>query len=128
MRPEAGAAGEGEVSGTALLDIAEATLRSDILPCVPPERRAAALMVGRAIRIVAREMVQWDRLEATVDALPEGPVELTGAIRAGACDADPDLHSRLWILAAMATSITRPGLLARSEQSIACLPDAANEG
>jgi hypothetical protein len=125
-----------ETAGSALLDIAQRTLAEIVLPGLEGDRRTAALMVGSAIRMAAREIAQETILadanagllafakgtEASGEARPGTARELVEAIRAGRYDADRELHALLWADAAARASVSKPSALRRIERALAGLP------
>lgn len=108
-----------ETGGADLLDIAEATLVSAVLPSLTGEARFAALMVASAIRMVARE----GRLPA-LDGPATDPRALVAAIRAGLHDADTSLHAALLADAARRTFLSRPDALSGEDRTSAGLGPA----
>ena len=110
--------------GAALLDVAHQALTQEIAPALKGQPRYVVLMVANAIGIVAREIEQevavtqaWDRALARVAQDGSGTLEasagrLVAAIRAGAHDADPVLHSALLETAVVAAGIWKPTLKA----------------
>ncbi len=98
-------------SGAALLDAARRALTEEVVPGLTGRPRYVALMVANAIGIASREIAVADRLSATgADLLAGEPVEtLVAAIRAGARDADPDLHAALEAVAAVSAQVWKPG-------------------
>ncbi|MEL6060193.1 MULTISPECIES: DUF6285 domain-containing protein [unclassified Methylobacterium] len=101
---------QDEPSGAALLDAARRSLIEEVVPGLTGRPRYVALMVANAIGIAAREITEADRLRAVgADVLAGAPVEaLVAAIRAGARDADPDLHAALEAAAAVAAQVWKP--------------------
>ncbi|MCJ2133137.1 DUF6285 domain-containing protein [Methylobacterium sp. J-026] len=97
-------------SGAALLDAARRALTEEVVPGLTGRPRYVALMVANAIGIAAREIAEADRLHAAGENVLSGvPVEaLVRAIRAGARDADPDLHAALSAAAEVAAQIWKP--------------------
>ena len=98
-------------SGAYLLDAARRALTEEVVPGLTGRARYVALMVANAIGIASREITEADRLSATgADVLAAEPVEtLIKAIRAGARDADPDLHAALEAAAAVSAQVWKPG-------------------
>ncbi|MDF2598457.1 MAG: hypothetical protein K0Q54_1280 [Methylobacterium brachiatum] len=104
---------QDEPSGAALLDAARRALTEEVVPGLAGRPRYVALMVANAIGIAARELAQSDRLKdagarvlgsAGDDALDD----LVRAIRAGARDANPELHDALSAAADAAADIWKP--------------------
>ena len=123
---------EPEITATELLDIAQQTLSTDVIPHLEGDPRSIALMIGRAMRLVARECAQQHRFlaaQATLLALvdktddPDRTRTLCRNIRDGLHDADPRLHTALWADAAVRTSISKPSLLARTERRLVGLSE-----
>jgi hypothetical protein len=121
-----------EVSGIDLLDIAQQTLSTDVVQHLEGDPHYMALLIGRAMRMVARECAQQERSQAaraTLLALAEGIDDddrmrsLCRNIRDGRHDAEPQLHTALWADTAIRTSISKPSLLARTERRLAGLSD-----
>ncbi|MGH1574582.1 DUF6285 domain-containing protein [Methylobacterium sp. P31] len=101
---------QDDPSGAALLDAARRALSEEVVPGLTGRPRYVALMVANAIGIAAREIAQADRLRETADRVLAGdPVEiLVQTIRAGARDADPDLHAALSAAAEVAAQVWKP--------------------
>jgi hypothetical protein len=103
-----------EPSGSALLDVARQVLTQEIAPSLTGRPRYLAAMVANAIGIVAREIERgtamdeaWERTATLCN--PDATVaDLSVAIRAGAHDADADLHAALIDTAEMAAAIWKP--------------------
>jgi hypothetical protein len=121
-----------EISGVKLLDIAQQTLSAEVIQHLEGDPRYIALMIGRAMRMVARECAQQPRFlaaRATLLALvdetdePDKMWTLCRKIRDGRHDADPRLHTALWADAAIRTSISKPSLLARTERRLVGLSE-----
>ena len=102
-------------SGAALLDAARRALTEEVVPGLEGRRRYVALMVANAIGIAAREIAEADRLQAASERVlaGDGVEALVRAIRAGARDADPDLHAALSAATQAAAEVWKP---ARSER------------
>ena len=91
-----------QTSGAALLRIARAVLKADLLPALPEPRRLEALMVLSALGMVERELEHdppGDDADAIARLLGTAPGEeqalrrqLAEAIREGRFDADPALY------------------------------------
>ncbi|MCJ2070325.1 DUF6285 domain-containing protein [Methylobacterium sp. J-030] len=103
---------QDEPSGAALLDAARRALTEEVIPGLTGRPRYVALMVANAIGIAAREIAEAERLRATgADVLSGGSAEaLVAAIRAGARDADPDLHAALEAAAAVSARVWKPAV------------------
>jgi hypothetical protein len=104
---------QDEPSGAALLDAARRALAEEIVPGLTGRPRYVALMVANAIGIAAREIAQADRLTETSaqvlgSAGDDALDDLVRAIRAGARDADPELHTALSAAAQTAADVWRP--------------------
>lgn len=69
-----------------MIEVARATLASEVLPFLPPDRRLTGLMIASALAMAARE------LEVPLPAIPSVTV---ADIRAGRHDADKPLHEAL---------------------------------
>jgi hypothetical protein len=118
-----------EVTGTELLDLAQQTLEEQIVPQLSGKHRYVAQMIGVAIRIVAREIVQEDHLLKAGEALlvlaahpqdlSEGRFSFAREIRDGRHDADSRVHAALWAETVIRTSISKPSVLARTERRLA---------
>ena len=91
-----------QTSGAALLRIARAVLKDDLLPALPRERRLEALMVLSALGMAERELesaAPEDETDAISRLLGVGEGEeqilrrrLAEAIRVGRFDGDPALY------------------------------------
>ena len=120
-----------ETGGAALLDVAQRALVEEVLPELTGPARFAALLVGSALRMAAREIAQADALAQTSDEIAmvarehgwQDPRALVDAVRSGALDADANLHGALWAHAAVRTSISKPSGLSRVERGVAGLAD-----
>jgi hypothetical protein len=101
---------QDEPSGAALLDAARRALTEEVVPGLTGRPRYVALMVANAIGIAAREIAEAGPLHESAGRVLGGePVEaLVGAIRAGARDADPDLHAALTAAAEAAAQVWKP--------------------
>ena len=120
---------EIEVSGTELLDLAQQTLEEQIIPQLSGNNRYVAQMIGSAIRIAAREMVQEHILMKTEEALlvltahprnsSEARLSFAREIRSGRHDADSRVHAALWTETVIRTSINKPSILVRTERRLA---------
>jgi hypothetical protein len=118
-----------EITGTELLDLAQQTLEDQIVPQLSGKHRYVAQMIGAAIRIAAREIVQKHRLMTAEKALlvfAAHPRDLSEArfsfareIRDGHHDADSRVHAALWAEAVIRISINKPSVLARTERRLA---------
>jgi len=124
-----------EISGIELLDIAQQALSTEIIQRLEGDPRNVALMIGRAMRMVAREFAQLQRRFAAQAALLEFVDDtdhsnkmqaLCWNIRNGRHDAHSQLHAALWADAAIRTSISKPSLLARTERRLAGLSENAS--
>lgn len=121
-----------EISGAELLDIAQQTLIAEVIQHLEGDPRYIALMIGRAMRMVARECAQQQRFlvaRSTLLALVDESDELDRMwtlcqnIRNGQFDADPQLHTALWADAAVRTSISKPSVLVRTERRLVGLSE-----
>jgi hypothetical protein len=121
-----------EISGVELLDIAQQALSNDVVQRLEGDPHYMALLIGRAMRMVAREYAQQERSQVArgaLLALADGTGDddrmraLCRNIRDGWHDADPQLHTALWADTAIRTSISRPSLLARTECRLAGLSE-----
>ncbi|MHB2209453.1 DUF6285 domain-containing protein [Methylobacterium sp. CM6257] len=101
---------QDDPAGAALLDAARRALTEEVVPGLTGRPRYVALMVANAIGIAAREIAQAETLRAAADQVLAGEtVEgLVRAIRAGARDADPDLHAALSAAAEVAAQVWKP--------------------
>ena len=106
---------QDDPSGAALLDAARRALTEEVVPGLEGRPRYVALMVANAIGIAAREIAEADRLQAASERVlaGDGVEALVRAIRAGARDADPDLHAALSAATQAAAEVWKP---ARSER------------
>ncbi len=92
-----------QTSGAALLRIARAVLKDDLLPALPKERRLEALMVLSALGMAERELKTRRPIDETaaIAELLGGATgeeqdlrrQLVEAIRFGRFDGDPALHA-----------------------------------
>jgi hypothetical protein len=121
-----------EISGAELLDIAQQTLIAEVIQHLEGDPRYIALMIGRAMRMAARECAQQQRFlvaRSTLLALVDESDELDRMwtlcqnIRNGQFDADPQLHTALWADAAVRTSISKPSVLVRTERRLVGLSE-----
>jgi hypothetical protein len=121
-----------EISGAELLDIAQQTLIAEVIQHLEGDPRYIALMIGRAMRMVARECAQQQRFlvaRSTLLALVDESDELDRMwtlcqnIRNGQFDADPQLHTALWADATVRTSISKPSVLVRTERRLVGLSE-----
>ena len=121
-----------EVSGAELLDIAQQTLSAEVIQHLESDPHHIALMIGRAMRMVARECAQQQRFlvaRSTLLALVDESDELDRMwtlcqnIRNGQFDADPQLHTALWADATVRTSISKPSVLVRTERRLVGLSE-----
>lgn len=73
----------------ALLDLATETLRSSVLPALPPEQRYAGAMIANALEIARRglpgeaEAAEWALLDSLYDDGEGSMAQLASDIRAG---------------------------------------------
>ena len=101
---------QDEPTGAALLDAARRALTEEVVPGLTGRPRYVALMVANAIGIAAREIAQAERLHATAGRVLgcQSAEALVAAIRAGARDADPELHAALTETAEVAADVWKP--------------------
>ncbi|MDP4002277.1 DUF6285 domain-containing protein [Methylobacterium sp. NEAU K] len=106
---------QDDPSGAALLDAARRALTEEVAPGLTGRPRYVALMVANAIGIAAREIERADRLRETGARVLDGAdgsgdplAGLVRAIRAGARDADTDLHAALSNAAEAAAEVWKP--------------------
>ena len=99
-----------ETTGSALLQVVEATLSREIAPHLTGEARFKTLMAASALRMVIREIAMADKLKASADALSDHAAtdDVAALIRSGACDTDAALHARLVDHARIRSEIARP--------------------
>ncbi len=124
-----------EPSAADLLDIARATILSEIAPSLPEPKRYAALMSANALAIAARDLAVTpaDALEAarlaallgdretadSTDALREATAELARRIREGRFDegeARARLRAHLLDTTRSRLAVSNPKALARDER------------
>jgi hypothetical protein len=101
-----------------LIATARATLKADVLPHLPPDRRYSALMVLNALGIALRQLEAGSARRAAAaaalapfaegDDLDARLADLAGSLRAGRA-LDPDLHAALVAVARAATEESNPG-------------------
>lgn len=108
------------ISAPALIELAIATLKSDVQPAVAPEARYALAMVTRALQTARAEIieepeaVEWDLVDHIYDS--EGDVKrLAADIRTGKVSdgTHPDLRKRLEALLIAEVSVRNPAVLKR---------------
>lgn len=91
------------ISAETLIELAVATLRSELQPSLPPGQRYTAAMIANALEIARREILaegetaRWDLLD---EIYPEGDGDMKRLaldIRTGKVNTTnkPDLHERL---------------------------------
>jgi hypothetical protein len=114
----------------ALLALARETLKLEVLPHLPPERRYPALMAMTALGVAARRLADgavWrDRAFAALAPFAPGSPNLAAAqeaiarrLRAEPADAPPALHAALLALARAACAESSP-----KARALRGLPDA----
>ena len=123
---------DSEIGPLELLDLAQQVLNEQVAPQLSADHSNLVHMVGTALRMVAREWAQADRLasiqeelqglSAERSAASATPLLLAQQIRAGVFDADPRLHAALWEETVIRTSIVRPSILSRIERRMAGMP------
>jgi hypothetical protein len=107
------------IDGDALIELAIHTLKTDIAPVLPAEKRYAAAMIVNALEIARRsiagesESARWEILDALYDDGEGSLAQLATDIRAGEIDADgtPDLHARLRKLVLAELAVNNPRFL-----------------
>jgi hypothetical protein len=116
------------IDAKALIELAIATLRQELAPALPSDKRYAAAMVANALEIARREVMadgdaaRWELLDAVYDE-GEGTLrQLASDIRDGSLgEAElPDLAERLRQLVEAELRITNPGFLSSRKSG---LPD-----
>ena len=91
------------IAADALLELALATLRQELAPCLPADKRYAAAMVANALEIARREIATeadtplWPLLDELYEPGEGSPQELAKDIRAGTVSetATPGLGAKL---------------------------------
>jgi hypothetical protein len=104
----------------ALLDLATETLRSSVLPALPPEQRYAGAMIANALEIARRglpgeaEAAEWALLDRLYDDGEGTMAQLAGDIRAGSLPEGKatDLAEALRSLLIAELRVTNPRFLA----------------
>jgi hypothetical protein len=107
------------IDARALIELAIITLRQELAPALPSDKRYAAAMVANALEIAHREVMadgdaaRWELLDAVYDE-GEGTLrQLASDIRDGSLGEAglPDLGKRLMQLLEAELRITNPGFL-----------------
>ncbi|MCL4764600.1 MAG: hypothetical protein KJZ80_00020 [Hyphomicrobiaceae bacterium] len=107
------------ISAETLIELAVATLRRELQPVLPPERRYTAAMIANALEIARREILtdgESARWELIDHLYPEGDGDLrwlAADIRSGKVSAAqvPGLHERLRAIVVEELRIRNPRLL-----------------
>ncbi len=108
-----------KIDADALIELAIHTLKSEIAPVLPTEKRYALAMVGNALEIARRDIggeadgSRWEMLDAFYDDGEGSLAQLAADIRAGEIDRDsnPDLADRLRKLVVAELKVTNPRFL-----------------
>lgn len=128
----------GEVEGVDLLDTAHSELQDHIIPKLSGDSKYRALLIAKALRMVARELAQADARRATATAAEQiiqhamkvhhlEDSDLVAAFRSGRLLDNVDLHRALWAQAVVETSVTKPSALSRIERRMAGLDKIDDE-
>jgi hypothetical protein len=107
------------IDARALIELAIATLRQELAPALPSDKRYAAAMVANALEIARREVMadgdaaRWELLDAVYEEGQGTLRQLAADIRDGSLDEDelPDLGKRLEQLLEAELRVTNPGFL-----------------
>ena len=106
-----------KIGAAALLELSLATLRDELLPLLPPDKRYAAAMVVNAIEIAKREIAAtdgeqpiWALLDEVYDDGEGSPATLATDIRSGIVDETtrPGLGKRLLAVLEAELAVTNP--------------------
>lgn len=112
------------VSAESLLGLALATLRDEIAPALPPDKRYASAMLANALEIARRDIGNdadtplWPLLDAIYDEETAGsPRKLAADIRAGTVSEEtlPGLGRKLLAVLATELAINNPRFLAKGK-------------
>lgn len=110
-----------KIGAATLLELALATLKDELSPALPPEKRYAAAMVANAIEIAGREIAAaegeqplWALLDEVYDDGDGTPGKLAADIRSGMIDEStrPGLGKRLLAVLEAELAVTNPRFLA----------------
>ena len=107
------------ISADTLLELALATLREEIRPSLPPDKRYAAAMVANALEISRRELAAdteaplWSLLDEIYESGEGTPKQLATDIRSGTVSEvrTPGLGAKLLAVLEAELAITAPGFL-----------------
>ena len=108
------------ISAETLIELAIATLRTELAPHLPADKRYAAAMVVNALEIARREikadgeMGVWQLLDTLYDDGEGSPKQLAGDIRSGAVSetTTPGLGAKLAAIVTAELEIRNPRFLA----------------
>ncbi len=108
------------IGADVLLELGLATLREELIPLLPPEKRYAAAMATNAIEIAGRESGTdieaplWTLLDDIYEPGEGSPAKLSRDIRSGDVSEakNPGLANRLLKLLEAELAITNPRFLA----------------
>ena len=112
------------ISAEALLGLALATLRDEISPALPSEKRYAAAMLANALEIARRDIGNeadtplWPLLDAIYDEETAGsPKKLAADIRTGNVSEEtmPDLGKKLLAVLETELAINNPRFLSKGK-------------
>jgi hypothetical protein len=114
------------IDARALIELAIATLRQELAPALPSDKRYAAAMVANALEIARREVMadgdaaRWELLDAVYEEGEGSLRRLAADIRDGSIGEDelPDLGKRLVQLLEAELRITNPGYLSASTHTV----------
>jgi len=108
-----------KIDGEALIELAIHTLKSEIGPSLPAEKRYASAMIVNALEIAKRgvagerEAVAWELLDQLYDDGEGSLTQLAADIREGEIDVEshPDLRAKLRKLILAELAVTNPRFL-----------------
>jgi cytochrome c551/c552 len=109
------------INAATLIELAATTLRDDLMPELPAEKRYAAAMVANALDIACREIKadteapMWALLDAVYEEGEGGPAKLAADIRSGTISEakHPGLGKRLLAVLEAELAISNPRFLKR---------------
>jgi hypothetical protein len=107
------------IAADTLIELAIDTLRRELQPSVPADKRYTAAMVANALEIARREILtdaesaQWDLLDAIYDDGEGTLQQLAADIRSGkvSTDTHPDLPAKLRALVVAELTVRNPRFL-----------------
>ena len=112
------------IGADTLIGLALATLRDEIAPALPPDKRYASAMLANALEIARRDIGNdadtplWPLLDAIYDEETAGsPRKLAADIRAGTVSEEtlPDLGGKLLAVLETELAINNPRFLAKAK-------------